>query len=139
MSGGQTLRFASTKRLGGKVRFAFRFGRLTFRRAWNILELCLFGISHWEADIQVWLEVCFLEISHWEADVQVWLEIRFVASRCGSSRCSAVPIFVHPVGNPQIWMFRHAPGHMDLPAGSQMWTPETWILHIASTDKGAEV
>ena len=26
---------------------------------------------------------------------------------------------------------------MDLLAGSQMWTPGTWILHIGSTDKDA--
>ena len=78
----------------------------------------------------------------------VWLELRFVASRCGAvpvsclryrSRCSAVPVLVHPVVNPRIWTLRHASGNMDLLAGSQMWTPETWVLHIGSTDnKDAE-
>ena len=119
-----------------------------------------FRISHWEAGVKVWLEVCFFAISYWEADVQVWLELWFFgvslwrgtdfmfanATICGFPACriafTVAPcrfwmILVHLVASPRLWTLRHASGDMDLLAESQVWTPETWILLIWSTDMDA--
>ena len=74
--------------------------------------------------------------------------LRVVVARCRFHVCKLRPsagfygllarriALVHLVVNLQIWTLRH--GDMDVVAESQMWTPETWILHIGSQDKDAE-